>query len=121
MRLKEVSQICYDSSTRGQPPISVTGHWRFLSYIRCQNLKTSERRPKSQRKNEYEYCDKRTKRLKSRVRYIIHYIYALHAYYQLDLTANPTLELANFVLHIQCVYHNSCLISSFELLQRIGQ
>ena len=31
------------------------------------------------------------------------------------------MELANFVLNIQGVYHNSCLISSFELLQRIGQ
>ena len=31
--LREVSQICYDSFTRGQPPISVTGHWRILSYV----------------------------------------------------------------------------------------
>ena len=29
----EVSQICDDSFTRGQPLISVTCHWRILSYI----------------------------------------------------------------------------------------
>ena len=26
-------QKCDDSCTRGQPPISVTGHWRILSYV----------------------------------------------------------------------------------------
>ena len=30
--LREVSQIFDDSFTRGQPPISVTGHLRILSY-----------------------------------------------------------------------------------------
>ena len=30
--LREVSQICDVSFTRGKPPISVTGHWRILSY-----------------------------------------------------------------------------------------
>ena len=32
IHLREVSQICDDSFTRGQPPISVAGHWRILSY-----------------------------------------------------------------------------------------
>ena len=33
IHLREVSQICDDNSfTRGQPLISVTGHWRSLSY-----------------------------------------------------------------------------------------
>ena len=33
IRLREVSQICDDSFTRGQPLISVTGQWRILSYV----------------------------------------------------------------------------------------
>ena len=40
--LLEVSQLCDDGSfTTGQPPISVTGHWRILSYVYnciCYNL-----------------------------------------------------------------------------------
>ena len=31
IHLREVSQIFDNSFTRGQPPISVTGHWRILS------------------------------------------------------------------------------------------
>ena len=30
--LREFSQLCDHSFTRGQPPISVTGHRRILSY-----------------------------------------------------------------------------------------
>ena len=33
IHLRELIQICDDSFTRDQPPISVTGHWRILSYI----------------------------------------------------------------------------------------
>ena len=33
IHLREVSQIFDDSFTRGQTPISVTGHWRIFSYI----------------------------------------------------------------------------------------
>ena len=35
IHLREDSQICDDSFTRGKPPIYVTGHcWHILSYIR---------------------------------------------------------------------------------------
>ena len=33
IHLWEVSQILDDSFTRGQSPISVTGHWRILSNV----------------------------------------------------------------------------------------
>ena len=33
IHLREVSQICDDSFTRGQPPLPVTGHWRIPSYF----------------------------------------------------------------------------------------
>ena len=32
IHLREVSQICNGSFKIGQPPISVTGHWRILSF-----------------------------------------------------------------------------------------
>ena len=38
IHLREVSQICDDPFTRGQPPISVTGQWRILSNVQVINL-----------------------------------------------------------------------------------
>ena len=34
IHLQEVCQICDDSFSRGQPPISMPGHWRIFSYER---------------------------------------------------------------------------------------
>ena len=34
---EEVSQICDVPLTRGQPPISLTGHWRILSYTEMKS------------------------------------------------------------------------------------
>ena len=32
--------MCDDSFTRGQPPISVTGHWRIISYAETLPITT---------------------------------------------------------------------------------
>ena len=36
--VREVIQICDDSFTIGQPPVSVTGHWRILSYVKVGEI-----------------------------------------------------------------------------------
>ena len=37
IHLREVRQICDDLFTRVQPPSSVTGHWRILSFVKIND------------------------------------------------------------------------------------